>query len=283
MSNVSKWNSNVFGLCCIVLFLSVTHLWGGCRPTPPLQEATTEKTSSHHEQSIDSKDASPIDQPAPPEPSKPEPSQPDPVIKDEGPVVPEKVLINGLSVTIVHVTDGDTLYVVKKPGGWASRIRLKGLDTPECFKGTSGAFKSCDRDDDYFGLDAYKITKKLGLGEFRKAKVYCKEKKGECEKDAFGRYLGYIELPNGRDLAKEVVLAGGAWSFTSFSAKKMATYCRAEADAIRNKKGMWARGRAYVKTRMSSRTKSWYYKKKNGHDTVCSREMKESFSKRAGE
>jgi endonuclease YncB( thermonuclease family) len=219
----------------------------------------------------------------PPEPQPPEPTPEPPPVRDEPPPVPEKVLIDGLDVIISHVTDGDTIYVVKKPGGWASRIRLKGLNAPECHKVRNGSFQSCDKDDDYFGLGAYEIAKKLANGDFRKAKLACIEKQGECEKDSFGRYLGYIVLPDGRDLGNEIIAAGGGWSFTRYTATKLKQYCGTEADAIKAKKGMWTQGRPYVKSRMSGATKSWYYASKNGHDSVCGNKLGESFSKRAGE
>lgn len=197
------------------------------------------------------------------------------------------MLIHGINVTIVHVTDGDTLYVVKKPGGWANRIRLKGLNAPECKKERKqgSSFQQCRADDEIFGLESYKIAKGLGTGTFRKAKVVCVMKNNECEKDDFGRYLAYLELPDGKDLSEAIIRAGAGWAFTSFSARKLKQLCEAEADAIKAKQGMWSKGRAAVKSGMHNSTRSWYYHrtKSKSHDGICTRLMGSSFAQRAGE
>lgn len=263
---------------------------GACRPGPaPTPDGSVETTQEAGAETTP--EPSPADEPAPPEPS-PEPPperrvQPEPKPVDEGPVVPEKVLINGIQGIIVHVTDGDTVYVVKKPGGWASVVRLKGLAAPECFKEKSqgSSFQECVKDDEVYGLESYKIMKKLALGDFRKIKIVCAEENGECEKGDFGRYLVYLELPDGRDLAQEVIKAGGGWSFTRFEAKKLGDYCRAEADAVKAKAGMWSQGRSAIRSGMSNDTRSWYYHRttSKSHDGICSQKMGESFAKRAGE
>lgn len=281
MSNASSGLLRPLLLSLFVLSLfHISGLGTGCRVIPPATDASPPDDQSP--------DLTTVERSTPPEPrvqdTAPLPDPPAP--RDEGPVVPEKVLINGLDVIVTHVTDGDTVYVVKKPGGWASRVRLKGINAPECKKKTaSDGFQECSSDDDYYGLESFNIAKALAKGEFRKVKISCLEKDGECEKDTFGRYLAYLELPDGRDLAQEVIKAGGGWAFTAFTAEKMADFCRAEAAAIKARKGMWSKGRSYVKSTMSNDNLSWYYNRKtsSSHDGICDKALGESFAQLAGE
>ncbi|TNE52150.1 MAG: thermonuclease family protein [Deltaproteobacteria bacterium] len=185
----------------------------------------------------------------------------------------------------MHITDGDTLYVVMKPGGWASRIRLKGVNAPECYKvdQTGSPFQKCSKDKDFYGFKSYEYIKNLLSGNARRVKLSCVMDGEECEKDEFGRHLAYLETPDGKDVGTQVLLDGNAWAFTRYTNEKVAVYCQAEADAIRNKKGMWGEGRPAVKKTMSTSVYNWYYKYNPNHDKICSTAMKTSFAKAAGE
>lgn len=212
---------------------------------------------------------------------------PEPVVEREPADIPPvpKYPVHGYLATVVHVTDGDTVYLVMQPGGWASRVRLKGVNAPECQKINSPgtAFQHCSADKDYFGLSAYEILNQLMTGSQRKVKISCTMKGEFCEVDEFDRYLAYLAMPDGRDVGETVIASGACWSFTRYSNDKIAEYCRAEAQAIRNKKGMWQQGRAAVKQKMSSSVSSWYYKETPNHDKACSDALQESFAKLAGE
>lgn len=200
------------------------------------------------------------------------------------PPVP-KYPVDGYVATVVHVTDGDTVYLVMQPGGWASRVRLKGVNAPECAKVNSPGtpFQHCSADKDYFGLNAYQFLNQLMTGNARKVKIACTMKGEFCELDEFDRHLVYLTMSDGRDVGESVVASGSCWSFTRYANEKMATYCRAEALSIRDKKGMWQQGRATIKQKMSTTVYSWYYKDTPNHDKICSDAMKESFAKVAGE
>lgn len=200
------------------------------------------------------------------------------------PPVP-KYPVDGYVATVVHVTDGDTLYLVMQPGGWASRVRLKGVNAPECTKANTpgSSFQHCTADKDYFGLDSYKILNQLMIGNLRKVKIACTMKGEFCELDEFDRHLVYLTMPDNRDVGETILAAGSSWSFTRYANDKVATYCRAEAMAIRNKLGMWQQGRPTIKQKMSTTVYSWYYKDTPNHDKICSDAMKESFAKVAGE
>ena len=193
---------------------------------------------------------------------------------------------DGYSAIVTHIVDGDTLYLVMKPGGWASRIRLKGLNAPECKKKKEGAtsFYVCSADDEYYGLKAYEALKSLVSGAAHKVRISCRQKNGACEKDSYNRYLAYLQLADQRDLGEVLLRAGVAWTFTRYANSKLAAYCRAEAEAIRQRRGMWSQGRDFVIQRMSHNTRSWYASRTGrGHDAICSKALGRSFAKLAGE
>ena len=172
------------------------------------------------------------------------------------------------------------------PGGWASRVRLKGLNAPECFKSSSGAFQSCSGDEEYFGFESYKVLYQIVNKAGKKGTIHCKMKgDGFCERDPYGRYLLFLSLRDGRDLGAEMIRRGAAWTFTRYPSDKLAEYCRSEAEAIRNRVGMWAKGRDFVKSKMNPSTRGWYFNKRysKSHDGICSKALGRSFSKLAGE
>ena len=124
--------------------------------------------------------------------------QPDNHVTPEPPPQVDKKTIpkyprDGYPATVVHIIDGDTLYVVMKIGGWASSSRLLGINAPECVKTAPSpkAFHYCAADEDYYGLNSYKKLKEIVAGDNRKVTIECTEKNGECEKDTFDRFLIY--------------------------------------------------------------------------------------------
>ncbi len=245
-----------------------------------VQESTSEVSQEVDEVGeVDGGKEASIPEP-PPERESPREREP---LKETKPI--SKYPQHGLEGTVVHVTDGDTLYLVMQPGGWASRIRIKGVNAPECYKKTvsGSSFQACTSDKGFYGLKAYQEVKGLLSGSARRVMISCTMKGDRCEKDEFGRFLAYLKLPDGRDLGETVLRKGAAWSFTRYPNKKVASYCQAEADAIRQKAGMWKQGRKFVKRKMSPAVIRWYYNHRPNHDSVCSKAMKTSFSKAAGE
>jgi endonuclease YncB( thermonuclease family) len=172
-------------------------------------------------------------------------------------------------------------------GGWASRVRLTGINAPECTKTSSSGtpFQHCSSSTEYFGLEAYQELKELVSGTNNKVNISCIEENQQCEKDMFDRYLAYLYLPDKRDIGEVLLQKGMVLAFTRYDHARTAAYCRAEAQAIRNRVGMWKNGRDYVKERMSSATKAWYYHKTSSqtHDAICSKALGQSFAKMAGE
>ncbi len=274
MFNSLKSQMNLFFFLSMA-FVIFSCSFLACSPANPSQEKTTEKIQhpDNSEGLMDTvSDAAPLDIVPLESPSEEEPTEEKP-----------SLITQGALVRIAHVIDGDTLYVVTKLGGWAHRIRLLGINAPECHKQKKGAFESCVSDDEIYGLQAYYTLKKMADKlHGKRLTIFCTvdEVKKTCITDKFGRFLAYLQSPiDKKFLGQKVLEAGAAWTFTSFRTRQMKLYCRTEALAIKNKVGMWQKGRAAVKRGMSSKTQNWY----KNHDKICSKALGESFAKLAGE
>ena len=257
------------------MFLALGFFWGslGCEGRPQ-QEKQSESTQEEIQaEPLVEQDASLPEEALPPEPI--------PIEKIE----PPKPIADGVTARVTHVTDGDTVYVVTGIGARSERIRLKGYNAPECLKQQSGAFQACNEDDEFYGMDSYLFVRNLLASVESEVTIRCEMAGAVCEQDSFDRYLASLTLRDGRDLGEEVLRAGAAWTYTSFSFARMGDYCRAEAEAIKAKRGMWKDGRAAVRAGMSQGTRSWYYNSNytRSHDGICDQAMGESFAKAAGE
>lgn len=260
----------VCGLCGLLLLWGVPFV--GC--VVPLAESPPQETATDGlSEPTAEVDASDPEEYTSPEPQLIEKIPPPPPVSD------------GIKATIVHVTDGDTIYVRTGIGGRYERIRLKGINAPECHKAFNGTFQYCDKDDEAYGLEAYKFVKDYVEKHGDKVTITCVMSGDTCEQDGFDRYLATLRFEDGKDLAEETLRGGAGWTYTSFSFARTAEYCRAEADAIKAKRGMWLNGRAAVRTGMSTSTQSWYYNqtKSRSHDGICSQALGESFATLAGE
>jgi micrococcal nuclease len=137
-----------------------------------------------------------------------------------------------LQGTVTWVYDGDTLKV--DPHG---KVRLIGIDTPER--------ENSKR-------DSYLIKK--GISAVRQREIYqqaktfnIKQVKGEqvtltlddTERDRYGRLLAYLYLPDGRLLNRVLLEQGLAVVYRRFSFRLKEDFLDAEAEAIKNKKGLW--------------------------------------------
>lgn len=118
---------------------------------------------------------------------------------------------NWYSGKILSVTDGDTFVMQTKEGN--IRVRFEGIDAPENkqpFSQESKAF-----------LEKYLLKECL----LQKTGV-----------DRFGRTLGVLWV-NGVNINLLMVKEGYAWHFKKYSKDK--SLVEAEADARKNKKGLW--------------------------------------------
>jgi endonuclease YncB( thermonuclease family) len=119
-----------------------------------------------------------------------------------------------LGALVVGVTDGDTIKVLRN--GRHEALRLHGIDAPE--KGQA------------FGQRAKQFTSGLAFGKTVAVRV-----RGL---DRYGRTIGDVVLPDGRNLNQEVVRAGYAWWYRRYSADQRLAALEAEARAAR--RGLWA-------------------------------------------
>ena len=115
---------------------------------------------------------------------------------------------------VVAIKDGDTMELLRN--GQTIKVRLYGVDSPE-------------KDQD-FGQRAKQFTSDLAFGKTVRLI--------EHNKDRYGRTVGTIILPDGRNLNEELVRNGFAWHYKDYS--KDIKLANLEADARRYKRGLWA-------------------------------------------
>ncbi|MBC5772498.1 thermonuclease family protein [Pontibacter sp. KCTC 32443] len=115
---------------------------------------------------------------------------------------------------VVAIKDGDTIELLRN--GQTIKVRLYGVDSPE---------KTQD-----FGQRARQFTSDLAFGKTVRLI--------EHNKDRYGRTVGTIILPDGRNLNEELVKNGFAWHYKAYS--KDQNLANLEVDARRFKRGLWA-------------------------------------------
>lgn len=181
---------------------------------------------------------------------------------------PDTTLRHGVRGTLSLVIDGDTVHVTVD--GWYHRVRLQGINAPECemrsVSTVDGSQFVCDRDQEWWGLSAYEALRDLAEGV--EVEVACNGEDGDpCETDDFDRFLAFLRTVDGdEDVGEWMARQGHAFSFTKFASTRRATYCRAEDLARAEGLGMWSLGdRDEVLARMNSGTRDWY----EHHDRLC--------------
>jgi len=93
---------------------------------------------------------------------------------------------------VVAVTDGDTISVMRE--GKAVKVRLAGIDCPEIGQA--------------YGNRAKRFVSDLAFG---------KEVQVRAETtDKYGRIVGWIMLPDGTDLNREILLVGMGWWYRKY-------------------------------------------------------------------
>ncbi|MFT2009596.1 thermonuclease family protein [Pontibacter sp. 13R65] len=140
-----------------------------------------------------------------------EPVHPDPQLERS---VPEsKLPENTAGDRVVAVKDGDTMDLLRN--GQVIKVRLYGIDSPE---------KNQD-----FGQRAKQYASDLAFGKYVKLIAH--------NTDRYGRTVGTIILPDGRNLNEEMVREGLAWHYKAYS--KDLNLANLETDARRFKRGLW--------------------------------------------
>ena len=114
----------------------------------------------------------------------------------------------------VRVLDGDTVEVMHE--GAPERVRLDGIDCPEKRQP--------------FGQNAKLFTSSLVFNKTVEVTW--------TKKDRYGRLIGLVRLPDGRELNQELVRAGYAWWYKKYSADTRLS--RLEQGARDSKLGLWS-------------------------------------------
>lgn len=119
---------------------------------------------------------------------------------------------------VVGVSDGDTISVLRE--GKAVKVRLYGVDAPEKAQA--------------FGTHARQLTGGLAFQQTVTVVVHTT--------DRYGRLVGTVVLPDGRNLSYELVRAGLAWWYRQY-APHDTTLAQLEGEARTAKRGLWADAR----------------------------------------
>lgn len=168
------------------------------------------------------------------------------------------LLRNGECASVSHVIDGDTMEL-RLADDSVVRVRLRGIDTPECHKARIDGAAHCipSPEGERFGYEAYQALSSL-VGDSR-VRVACEMVDGDCRTDLYGRYLAWILLERSYVDVAEVLVAGGyAWPYFPMEAASTLTYCAAEDEAMTAGRGMWAEGVDVALANMSADKRRWY-------------------------
>ncbi|WBY03853.1 thermonuclease family protein [Ramlibacter tataouinensis] len=117
--------------------------------------------------------------------------------------------------TVVHVTDGDTVWVRPSWGGPAIQVRIQGIDAPE----------SCQR----FGLQA-----RMALQQRLLRQPVRVDERG---RDDYRRTLARLQW-SGHDVGSWLVFSGLAWSYRY--RRDPGPYAGLQAQARQARRGLWS-------------------------------------------
>ncbi len=111
------------------------------------------------------------------------------------------------------VADGDTFTLLENGKQW--RIRVYAIDAPEK------------------GMPYYKAARKYlsDLCFGRRVRIQ------PTKKDRYGRLVASVTLPDGTDLAAQMIRAGYAWHYKHYSADRV--LAGLETHAKHNRHGLW--------------------------------------------
>ncbi len=123
--------------------------------------------------------------------------------------------VRTLEVEVVGISDGDSLRILLD--GEAQPLRLAGIDCPE--RGQP------------FGDKARQGTASMAHG--RKVQITI------TDRDRYGRAVGSVLLPDGKELNAELLRLGLAWWYRSFAPERR-DYQRLEKEARKARRGLWS-------------------------------------------
>jgi endonuclease YncB( thermonuclease family) len=118
---------------------------------------------------------------------------------------------------VTHVPDADDVVVTSNMKRF--KVRLAEIDCPE-FKGNQPYYN-----------EALKETRELALEKDVKVKY-------RMTNEQWNRIVGWITLPNGKDLSRELIRRGAAWHYREYS-DHLQELDALQAEACRAKRGLW--------------------------------------------
>lgn len=138
---------------------------------------------------------------------------------------------DGVQVRVVHVVDGDTLFVDLPDGREPfTRIRLWGMDTPET------ARRDAARPAEPLADEATAMTREL-IGD----NPVTLQLESHRARGHFGRVLAYVYLPDGRMLNEQLLLAGLAKADDRWPHQHLDRFALMQEQARKNHVGLWAK------------------------------------------
>jgi endonuclease YncB( thermonuclease family) len=164
---------------------------------------------------------------------------PTPVSAQESPASADRAP-RGPTAEVLQVIDGDTLAV--ELAGRRETVRLLSVDTEEKITGKPSG--STSKPETVFGQEtalwARAFFEDLRAGDVR-ARIELLFPGGAERRDAFGRILAHVLLPDGRDFGLLLVELGKSPYFTKYGYDELrhADFVRAEAAARERKLGIW--------------------------------------------
>jgi micrococcal nuclease len=134
--------------------------------------------------------------------------------------------------TVTWIYDGDTLKV--DPHG---KVRLVGIDTPERENSKRDRYLSKKGISAARQRDIYQQAKTFNIAQVKGQQVTLTL--DDTERDRYGRLLVYLHLPDGRMLNRVLLEHGLAVVYRRFSFRMKEDFLTAEAEAMKNNRGLW--------------------------------------------
>lgn len=137
------------------------------------------------------------------------------------------------------VYDGDTLRVFT-PDGRSVPVRVLGIDAPEMRAPVPpedlGRSDAPEPHAECGAVNARDLARSLLLGN----SVSLQEDPEQGDKDNHGRLLRYVTLPDGKDLAEQLLASGWVQVYTQYPVAKTPSYLHVQQTALDSEVGGWA-------------------------------------------
>lgn len=140
-----------------------------------------------------------------------------------------------VDAAVVRVIDGDTLEVDLRDhitGAETTRVRIIGINCPEAARAGSSP-----RPADPFAQEATALSRDLLSGGRVRLRL-----EPQDTRDAYGRLLAHVDLPDGTGLAERLLGEGLARREDRWNHSMLMRYRQLELAARRAGRGLWAEG-----------------------------------------